>query len=352
MRGTKTPNWADSPHDVREYIQEAHAISTNNTDLTGTGEGIHIGIIDSACSLPTYLADDYDVNQGSNHSFISTDEDDTTRHGTAVFRRAAAYAPDAEYSLYQTVRDDRRMPIDAFSDAITRCIEDGVDLVNISIGEPWRHPADAHPTVLETKRLLEEGIAVVAAAGNHFPARQQQRPPVHCPSAAQGVISVGAMVTECPHAPGQESATSREGPYYWLAADHGFNGELAPSNGVFCGEQGCVGGMCCEGNKKSSPWDRNPVSTEDKPDILAPMHTIRRRETETHGWEYIATGTSFSAPLVTGSIGAIFSELEAADEPIPDPYSLQSAARKSGASIEDAKTPLYDAAQLKTTLRE
>lgn len=344
MSPAQTPQWAGTPDDVLEYINEAHAEAVNLPDIEGTGDGVHVGIFDSACRLPKDIASRFDVNQGAQHRFISTDADDTNRHGTAVFRRASAFAPDAEFSLYQTVETDRRLPIEAYSDAITQAIADGVDIVNISSGAPWRHPVEANPNVQVTKRLLEAGIVVVAAAGNHFPGRQPERPPVHCPSAASGVVSVGAMVSRCPRRPGNESATTPEGPYFWIVADAGINSELSPSHGVFCGERGCVGGDDCAEHKTIEAWERNPLQTDDKPDVLAPMHTIRRRDTGTKpGWEYLATGTSFSAPLVTGGLAAVFSELRAHDHSLPDPFTVQSRLRETATPFEAEATPRFDA---------
>ena len=175
MKGGRTPRWAKSPDDVQEYITKAHAQCTSANSILRSGGSIHIGIIDSACRLPSHLTNRHTINGGDDHSFIDDDEDDTTRHGTAVFRRISAFAPEAKVSLYQAVRDDRKLPIEAYSGAVTQAIKDDVDILNLSAGVPWRHPVHLNPLVMETNRLINAGITVVAAAGNHFPGRTNDR---------------------------------------------------------------------------------------------------------------------------------------------------------------------------------
>ena len=348
MKGAKIPRWADTPNDVREYIREAHARCTNISKTPGTGDRIHIGIIDSACRLPEHLSSGYTVNQGSEYSFLPTSEDDTNRHGTAVFRRLSSFAPDAEFSLYQVVESNRRLPLRAYADAITQAIEDDVDIVNLSAGQSWRKPVQFNPNVSETKRLLDNGIIVVAAAGNYFPRNEPTRPPVHCPSAAEGIISVAGLVVWCPRDPGLESATTREGPYYWLNLYPNY--EIAPSNETFCGEQGCVGEARCEKHKLTRPWPRNPAPTGDKPDVLAPVHTLRRGKGTTNRSEYLGNGTSFATPLISGSLACIFSELQRQGRDTPGPYRLESAIRDTAAPVENSITGKYDAHALSELL--
>jgi len=330
------------------YIREAHARETNLHPIDGVGEDVHIGIIDSASSVPDYVAAGTDVNQGPENAFIATELADTQRHGTAVFRRASAFAPEAEYSLYQAVNSNRRLPLDAYADAVSQAIEDSVDVVNLSAGAPWRHPIRLNPNVPETERLLDAGIIVVAAAGNYFLRDQHRRPPVHCPSAADGVVSVASLEVWCPQSPGQEPAATQEGPYFWQNPQ---NRELLLSTDTFCGEQGCVGGESCEDNQRIQPWSYNPTPTDGKPDTLAPMHTLRRKETaSSRRAEYLGTGTSFSAPLVTGEIACILSELKASGHDTPDPYTLQSAVRETNTPIESSLTGKLDAHGLRDRL--
>ena len=352
MKGGRTPRWAKSPDDVQEYITKAHAQCTSANSILRSGGSIHIGIIDSACRLPPHLTNRHTINGGDDHSFIDDDEDDTTRHGTAVFRRISAFAPEAKVSLYQAVRDDRKLPIEAYSGAVTQAIKDDVDILNLSAGVPWRHPVHLNPLVMETNRLINAGITVVAAAGNHFPGRYDERPPVHCPSAAKDVISVGGLVVKCPRDPGHESASEPEGPYYWLTHDPGFRAEVSPDIGVYCGELGCVGGTDCADHRQPQPWDLNPLPTDDKPDVLAPMHIIRRRETSTeHGWEYLATGTSFSAPLVTGTLASIFDQLRDDGDGIPRPREVRQAVRTGAKEFDADLGPRYDAEGVLKELR-
>jgi len=340
----RIPNWAETPQEVQSYIDDAHAACVDIPDGLRDGEGVHIGIIDSACRLPDHLITDTTVHHGDGHSFIDEEIDDTTRHGTAVFQRVKAFAPNAEYSIYQAVKKNRHLDLGAYSDAITQAIADNIDIINLSVGAPWRHPVHLNPAVKETQRLTDQGIAVVAAAGNHFPRRYDERPPVHCPSAAPEVISVGSLVVRCPKRPGDESATSPEGPYYWLVADPGYEAPLSPDNGVYCGERGCTGGNGCSEHRRPHPWDFNPKPTGNKPDVLAPMHTLRHRRNlpDNRGWPYLSVGTSFSAPLLTGSLASIIGALPS-EEKQSALATLRTAVRNGASEFEGSPIQRYNA---------
>lgn len=341
------PRWAETPDEVKEFIHEAHAQSTNLSDIDGDGEGVHIGIIDSTCRVSPHIAAGVDVNQGPELSFLPRDPDDATGHGTEVFKRARAFAPGAEYSLYQAANAGDKLPLAPYSDAITRALDDDVDIVNVSAGHPWPHPVEYSPTVPETRRLLDAGIAVVAAAGNYFIDRQHERPPVHCPSAAAGVVSVAGLRTLCPAEPGSEPPNVRRGPYYWQNPHR--SRELAAGKGVYCGERGCVDGQPCDGRKKDTHWIYNPSPTGGKPDVLAPMHIIRQSSRSRRAGEYLEVGTSFAAPLVTAALACIFSDLQEADG-IPDPYTVESAIRETATPVDGAAAGKLDAVALKDRL--
>lgn len=139
---------------------------------------------------------------------------------------------------------------------------------------------------------------------------------------------------------------------YWLTHDPGFRAEVSPDIGVYCGELGCVGGTDCADHRQPQPWDLNPLPTDDKPDVLAPMHIIRRRETSTeHGWEYLATGTSFSAPLVTGTLASIFDQLRDDGDGIPRPREVRQAVRTGAKEFDADLGPRYDAEGVLNELR-
>lgn len=326
------PKWADSVGDLEKFIILAHGRSANIPQEGAAGNGIHIGIVDSACRLPNSLTNGYNVNQNQLYSFIDNNVDESVGHCRHVFNRMSAFAPNAEYTLYQAVNSDGNMPLEAYSDAITAAISDRVDLINLSAGDPWPAPIDKNPNIIETKRLIDENIPVVAAAGNYYPNEQDNPPPVHCPSALEPVISVGGLITKCPYSLGDEPAEEREGPYF-------INGDCTEFPDAYCGEQGCVGGESCITNQEEKAWGRNPLATGGKPDVLAPMHTI-----ESHNEECcLGGGTSFAAPLVTGSLASIFSEIRESSKDIPPPHDVRKAARSGSVRISDSQIGKYNA---------
>lgn len=346
MAGTG-PGWADSVADVEDYITNAHGLRANLPRAAGEGQGIHIGIIDSAYQLPDELTADIQVVQSESNSFIEATQPETGDHCQNVFKRIQCYAPAARYTLYQAVNTDGKLPLGAYSDAISQAIADDVDIVNISAGDPWPGPVQANPNVNETKRLIDEGIPAVIAAGNYLPDKQDERPPVHCPSALTEAISVGAMVTECPHDSDPECDSDTAGPYYWVPDDPDVDSEIAVDEGAYCGEAGCRDMESCITNQQETDWDYNPLPTGGKPDVLAPVHIIGRDQAGKH---FLTAGTSFAAPLVTGSLARILSELQHDGDDLPQPHEIRDAVRAGCAEIPRVQTGKYDAMGVRSAL--
>lgn len=346
MTRAKIPKWADEASELQKFIVQAHAKAANIPDTRGLGDGVHVGIIDSVCQLSDTLADRFQINQGPQNSFIPADDDDTTGHGQNVFMRLSSYAPKATFSIYQAVNADGKLTLSAYADAISKAIDDGVDILNVSSGDPWRGPIRVNPNIQETDRLIQAGITTVAAAGNYYPDQQDRRPPVHCPSAAENVISVASLETICPKEPGDESAETPRGPYYCIPDYENTHPDIDPLDGVYCGEQGCTEDESCIVNQEEREWDRNPLPTGNKPDLLAPMHLIDR---DVNDNLYLGGGTSFSTPLVTGSLTCIFSELGEMGEDFPMPREARRAVR-SGSRVPDSQIAKYDAMEVRKAL--
>lgn len=328
------PRWAEDVEDLQSYIATAQCRALNIPSTAGTGEGIHIGIIDSAHALPDYLTDEYNVNQGKENSFVESE--DYNPHCHHVFNQLSAIAPNSEYSLYQAIDSDGKLSLGPYADAISKALDDGCDIINLSAGDPWRGPIQANPNVSETQRLLDNNVTVVAAAGNYYPDRQDTKPPVHCPSATEGVVSVAGFLTECNREPGKESEEDKNGPYY-IYQD---NCDEVESVETYCGEQGCIDGDSCITNQIEKPWGRNPMPTGNKPDVLAPMHII---DSVGDSAPSLASGTSFAAPLVTGSLACIFSELREIGKDLPSSSTVQNAVRRTARGINSVRVGKYDA---------
>lgn len=236
------------------------------------------------------------------------------------------------------MEEDGSLSLPAYSDAITAAIDDGVDILNVSAGEPWRGPTAANPNVSETKRAVKEDIIVVAAAGN-WKADQERRPPVHCPAALEDVIAVGGFVTDCPAEMGDEPSHEEIGPYY-IKHDTDYQNNEIISEGPFCGRKGCVDGKSCISNSVERPWERNVLPTGGKPDVLAPMHVPTYNE---HAKPILNSGSSFAAPIVTGSLAIILDELRRSEGQDLNAYQAREAVVNGSTPIDEGKIKKYDA---------
>jgi len=334
------PNWADDIDDVTGQIRISHGETINTPNAGGVGDSVHIGIIDSAWKAPLNIMEQFDIRGGPENAFIDPNQESTVGHCSHVFAWTSAFCPGATFSLYQAVDEDKSLPLDAFSEAVTKAIEDQVDIINISAGDPWRGPVNANPAVQEVKRAIDEDITVVAAAGNYDPEEQDTRPPVHCPAAHDPVIAVGAMEVNCPIKPGKEPADQGGRPYYCIPEKRDDLLEVRPTENAFCGQQGCVNGESCIRNQNESEWDYNPLQTDNKPDIFAPMH---RPIKDANGDHLLKVGTSFAAPIVTASLGCIYSELHDMGQELPRPHEARDAVINGGFPIGEGPHNKYDA---------
>jgi len=341
----KTPNWAGKSEDIDNFITTAVRESVRISQSGAGGKDIHVGVFDSAQSLADWQHQNHSgpIHCGCGHSFTS-DDDEYHLHGRDVFHNISKYSPRAEVSLYQIINSDRNVETTALDGAITRAINDGVDIVNISGGDPWPGPVEFWPSTRHIKRLLEEQITVVAAAGN-WRQSQEEQPPVHCPAAIDNVIAVGGHETYCPADPGDEDQSATSGPYYAFNDDCNYPSN--PTNSVYCGRQGCVDGSICIKNQTEELWDRNPKPSNDKPDTFAPMHTVREND---EGVPFLEGGTSFAAPVVTASLANIYSEIRASGDGLPYPWETREAVRKASLSENPYQTDKYDAPMVRRKL--
>lgn len=331
------PNWADDIGELESYILKARSEAINAPSAGGTGQSVHVGIIDSAHTLPEGFVEGKKVNQGVQNSFLDGSQADTTNHCKDVFSLLSAYCPEATISLYQALNDDGRIPLEAYSEAITRAINDDVDILNVSAGDPWRAEISLNPNIPETKRALEEGITIVAAAGNWR--HDEDQPPVHCPAALEDVIAVGGMVTDCPAEIGSEPSDEQVGPYYIEKDEDEEYEEAIPEDG-FCGWSGCVDKSGCFRKQIERPWEYNPYSSGNKPDILAPVYTTGYSE---NGYPILNCGTSFAAPIVAGELAAIMDEARNDNRMEPSPFEMRRAVIDGGRRIDEGSHLKFDA---------
>ena len=80
--------------------------------------------------------------------------------------------------------------------AIDRAVADGADVITMSLGSTFGDPSD--PTAVASQNAVDDGVVVVAAAGNDGPSAYM----TGSPAAANGVLSVAAMDGSVPSYPG------------------------------------------------------------------------------------------------------------------------------------------------------
>lgn len=265
-------------------------------------------------------------------SFIESTDEETIRHGAQVLDIVAYYSPGSMYSLYQAVESDRTLRADPFDRAVDAAIQDEVDILNISAGDPWPGPVDLSPSSRTIERAIENDIVVVAAAGNS--PDSDSRRPIHCPAAVEEVIAVGGFVADCTSAAcnteGDGGVEHPDGTYWAHKRDEVEYPSRTP-DGVFCGQQGCDGSDCIR-NQHERPWEGNVLPTDNKPDILAPVHYPEMMNGSS---PYLQVGSSFAAPVVTGTLGMIFGELIGGYNETPSAWDTRQAIRSSAVRIDE-----------------
>jgi len=159
-----------------------------------TGYGIKIGVIDTGINLehPDFFNPDGTSRFLKGYDFVDNDSipQDTNGHGTQVTGIIAAdgqlkgVAPGVEIFSYRVSSDGESVPSDLIIKAINQAVEDGVDIINISLGVNMTHNKidDA------VNNAIDHGVIVVTAAGNSGPDKSTIGSPARNPNA----ITVGA----------------------------------------------------------------------------------------------------------------------------------------------------------------
>jgi hypothetical protein len=145
-----------------------------------TGHGLKIAVIDSGVNArhPHISAPTRSIALGEKDELCSVD--DTLGHGTAVMAAIQEKAPDAEYFALKLFGNTLRTSTGRLIQAIEWCIEQRMDLVNLSLGTPnFDYRQELESLVA---RAASDGVLLVSArcAGEH---------PV-LPGSLEGVIGV------------------------------------------------------------------------------------------------------------------------------------------------------------------
>ncbi|MGI0057560.1 MAG: S8 family serine peptidase [Nitrosarchaeum sp.] len=158
------------------------------------GNGIKIAVIDTGVDFnhPDLFGWGPDGKVIGGYNFIQEGEPplDTNGHGTQVAGVIAAdgqlvgVAPKAKILAYKVSENGEAISSDLIIKAIDRSIEDGADIINISLGVNKTNASIEHAV----NRALEKGIIVVTAAGNDGPMPRT----IGSPGENRGSITVGA----------------------------------------------------------------------------------------------------------------------------------------------------------------
>lgn len=214
--------------------------------------------------------------------------------------------------------------------------EDAVDVLNVSAGIPHSdcRPGDRCTVCRRTGEAVEDGVVVVAAAGNR-PSVQQ----VCCPGSMAEVVTVGGLDCRCEH-PGADASVVDadrplpDGPYFASYWDEGDLDDPRKATGIYCGQDGCNGEPECS-HRQDRPWDGNVPAADGKPDVLAPAQFPN---VTSDGAINLVAGTSYATPIVTGFVASVLSAFRAAGSD-PSPDVVRSALRESGQPVPGSPVP-------------
>ncbi|WP_179133933.1 S8 family peptidase, partial [Halobacillus massiliensis] len=194
------------PYPVQMYKAQAEPLAyksgiTLTTDFIRpdtefTGRGVKVGVIDTGMD---YNHPDLKVNYQGGFDVVDFDDDPmetmeegATIHGTHVAGVIGAdgdmkgVAPDAELYAYRALGPGGMGSSVQVIAAIEEAVEDGMDVINLSLGNDVNGPD--WPTTKAVDKAIELGTTVVVAAGNAGPNPWTVGSPATSPSA----ITVGA----------------------------------------------------------------------------------------------------------------------------------------------------------------
>lgn len=202
-------------------------------DLGFTGEGVTVAVIDTGVD---YTHPDLAPNFGEylGWDFVDNDNDPQetpkgdprgaeTTHGSHVAGTIAAngqikgVAPDATLLAYRVLGPGGSGSTENVVAAIERAVQDGADVMNLSLGNSLNAPDWATSIALD--QAMAEGVVAVTSNGNSGPNNWT----VGSPGTSREAISVGA--TQLPYNVFTVATTSSDGVSYASSAVQGFPSE-------------------------------------------------------------------------------------------------------------------------------
>ncbi|MGU3443368.1 S8 family peptidase [Bacillus cereus] len=172
------------------------------------GKGMKVAIIDSGVD---YTHPDLKANYIGGYDTVDEDSDpmDGNVHGTHVAGIIAGngkikgVAPNASILAYRVMNDGGTGTTDDIIQGIERAIQDGADVLNLSLGQDLNVPDQ--PVTLTLERTAKLGVTTVVSNGNDGPKPWS----VDAPGNASSVISVGASTVSIPFPTFQVAGSSK-----------------------------------------------------------------------------------------------------------------------------------------------
>ena len=185
-----------SENEIQTYLERsAPYVGAGIPRMDGIdGTGIKVAVIDTGVDFnhPDLFGWGSDGKVIGGYNFIQEDQPpmDTNGHGTQVTGviaadgQAVGIAPKAKILAYKVSEDGEGVSSELIARAIEKAIDDGVDIINISLGVNKTN-AKIESAV---NNALEKGIFVVTAAGNDGPGFKT----IGSPGRNFGSVTVGA----------------------------------------------------------------------------------------------------------------------------------------------------------------
>ncbi|MCH1625166.1 S8 family serine peptidase [Fredinandcohnia sp. SECRCQ15] len=217
-------------------MNSAPHIGANDAWKSGyTGKGITVAVVDTGADY-THPDLAHAFGEYKGYDFVDNDNDpqetpkgdprgEETAHGTHVSGTVAAngeikgIAPDATLLAYRVLGPGGSGSTENVIAGVERAVQDGADIMNLSLGSSFNYPDDALSIALDW--AMAEGVVAVTSNGNAGPDNWT----VGTPGTSREAISVGA--TQLPFNVYNSKISTSEGVNYPSAKVQGFPSDEA-----------------------------------------------------------------------------------------------------------------------------